>query len=62
MVKLEIILNDNGTLSVNGPIDNLHMCYGLLELAKDALREKAAQQRRIQPAAGPTDFMKIVGK
>lgn len=37
-IALTIILNPNGTVSVSGPINNLILCYGLLESAKDALK------------------------
>ena len=48
-IELKIRLNDNGTLSMEGPIDNLFQCYGLMELAKDALRERVkAQQAKVQ--------------
>jgi hypothetical protein len=37
-VKLEIILNDNGSITVNGPISNKLMCWGLLTAAEDVIR------------------------
>ena len=62
MVKLEIILNDNGTLSMSGPIDNLYMCYGMMELAKDVLRERhKANQQKIQKV-GPQELLEFGGK
>lgn len=61
MVKLEIIINDNGTMSINGPIDNLLQCYGMLEIAKDTLRQRMlAKQAAVQPA-NIADLM-LVGK
>ena len=36
--KLTITLSPNGGVSVNGPIDNAMLCYGLLEVAKDVVR------------------------
>lgn len=59
MVRLEITLNDDGTLSMSGPIDNLFQCYGLLELAKDALRSRhgAVQQQVQRPS--PLDVLAL---
>ena len=38
--KLTIIMSPNGTVSVTGPIDNGLLCFGLLEVAKDVIRER----------------------
>jgi hypothetical protein len=45
----------SGALNVNGPIQNALLCYGMLEAAKDAIRNSASQgERRIVPASmGP---------
>lgn len=37
--KLIIELEANGQVTVNGPIQNKLLCYGLLEAAKDAIKE-----------------------
>ena len=37
-VKLQITLSPNGEVSVTGPIENAMLCYGLLEAAKDVIR------------------------
>jgi hypothetical protein len=45
--QLSITLSHDGNLSVTGPITDLILCYGLLELAKDQIRNHcAALQRR----------------
>ncbi len=50
-VQLVLTLEDNGSLSVAGPLDNLLQCYGMLGLAKDALKDyAAAKQARVQVA------------
>jgi hypothetical protein len=51
-IRLVIEVNDQGALSVNGPIHDKVLCYGLLEGAKDAIRQHQATQetRRIIPA------------
>lgn len=49
---LVITLKD-GQLSVNGPIDNAVLCYGLLQAARDVIfmrAMEAAQKNRIVPA------------
>jgi len=42
MVQITITLHDNGQLTVTGPIQNKVMVYGLLELAKDVIRDAQA--------------------
>ena len=49
--QLVITLEDNGQLNVNGPLDNLLMCYGMLSLAHDSIKDYAAsKQNRVQLA------------
>jgi len=33
MTKLEIVLNDNGSVTITGPIENKILCWGLLQAA-----------------------------
>ena len=43
-----------GRVEVNGPVQNLILCYGMLEAAKDSIRSWVARQageQRIIPAA-----------
>ena len=42
--KIVIELLPNGQIQVSGPIENKIFCYGLLEAAKDAIREHVAQK------------------
>ena len=56
MIELHILINDNGTVQVGSSdpkiIDNLPVCYGILELAKDELRQHHFQkQLKVKPAA-----------
>jgi hypothetical protein len=39
-VQTQIIVSmlDNGTINVTGPIQNKLLCYGMLEVAKDVVR------------------------
>lgn len=57
-VELVITLTSQGEVGVRGPIDQLLVCYGMLELAKDAIRARAAtqgQQRIVQPMILPAN-------
>jgi hypothetical protein len=52
-IRLEVILDQQtGALTVNGPVGNPMICYGMLEMAKDAIRKMALEnaERRVQPA------------
>lgn len=52
IAQLTITLNDDGTVSVTGPIDNQLACYGMLEMARDALSAHTQNKSRlVQPAA-----------
>ncbi len=42
--KLTITLSPNGKVQVEGPIDQIMLCYGLLEAAKDVLRTHAQKK------------------
>lgn len=58
-IQLVISVDDNGRISVNGPIKDMVQAYGLLELAKDVIRDFQQQQaRRVQPADA-TDLAKL---
>ena len=49
--QLVITLEDNGQLNVNGPLDNLLMCYGMLQLAHDSIKDYAVlKQQRVRLA------------
>jgi hypothetical protein len=37
-VQILIEMDDKGNITVRGPIENKILCYGLLESAKDAIR------------------------
>lgn len=46
IAQLIITLDDTGTVSVNGPIDQVLMCYGLLDMAKDSIRNHVEQKAK----------------
>ena len=40
MINLTILLNEQtGELQVHGPVQNKILCYGLLEMARDVVKE-----------------------
>ena len=47
-VSLTITLQNNGGISVNGPIENKILCFGMLELAKQTIFD--FDPRKIQVA------------
>jgi hypothetical protein len=51
--ELVITMTPDGQVGVRGPIDQLVLCYGLLELARDAIQARAAEmaKQRIVPAS-----------
>ena len=50
-ITLTITMDENSAISVNGPINNALLCYGLIEAGKIAITEHAKQQQnRVQPA------------
>lgn len=48
MAKIQLIieLDAQGSIHVGGPIHDKVLCYGLLEAAKDAIREHVAMKAR----------------
>ncbi len=53
-VELKITMDDTGNVGVNGPIDNLILCYGLLEIARQSVQKHhdTKASNLIQPAKG----------
>lgn len=52
VAQLTIAIDDKGSVSVTGPLDQLMFCYGMLEMAKDTLRnhQEEVRRRHVQPA------------
>jgi hypothetical protein len=44
--KLVIELLPGGKINVNGPINDKMLCYAMMELAKDCIREFIARQQQ----------------
>ena len=59
-VKLTIELMSDGSISVNGPINNTLLCYGLLESAKDAIRDHVKRVQEAKQIAVP--MLSIAGR
>ena len=52
---LTIIVRSTGAVEVNGPVDNKMLCYSMLEMARDAIKDHHDQQAKspiIRPALG----------
>lgn len=50
--ELKITINDDGQLSVSGPIQNKLLSYGMLMVAMDAIRDQhETNSRLVQPAS-----------
>lgn len=64
VAKLEIMLNDNGHVTVNGPIHDRVLCYGLMAVAHDSIKDyneqlkQQAQTRVLTPS--PEEFKALV--
>ena len=48
LVKLTISLLSDGQVTVNGPLTEKMQCYGMLECARDAIREYKSPVKRIE--------------
>lgn len=53
-VELKIMMDETGNVGVSGPIENLILCYGLLEIARQSIQKnhETAANRLVQPANG----------
>ena len=50
MITITITLDEVGRLTVVGPFDQQVLCFGMLEMAKDVVRQVfLASQQKIQP-------------
>ena len=55
-ISLVITLTPDGKVGVGGPINDKLLCYGLLESAKDAIRDFKMPQDKIIKPHGILDF------
>jgi len=61
-MEMRILINDAGQVSVTGPIDNKLVCYGLLEVAKECIRDHHEKAKTlVQPIAVIPHFGKVNG-
>lgn len=54
-VVITVTFTPDGNVNVSGPIENKVLCYGLLEMAKDAIR-RYNPNRILQPSSVPLDL------
>jgi len=50
MITLTISFEPGQPLEVSGPVHDKLFCYGLLEMARDAIQEHAARQAAAAPS------------
>ena len=52
MIQAQIVvqLNHDGTINVSAPLENKLLCYGLLEVAKDLVRDHKPALVQTAPA------------
>ena len=55
MVQLVITLMDNGQLQVTGPIQDRMLCYGMLEVARDVIRDQQPKPGGLIAVRQPLD-------
>lgn len=51
-LELTITMDQNSAVTVSGPIGNKAVCYTMLELAKDAIREHCVKNERLVQPVG----------
>lgn len=59
---LTITLTESGQVSVNGPLDQLMLCYGMLELAKDVVRAHQATKTKAVAVPSNGDVLAFGGR
>lgn len=48
--EIKITMDERGAIAVTGPLENRFMCYAMLEVARDVIKdhaERAAQARQV---------------
>lgn len=55
---MTISVDHAGNIRVNGPVHNKMMCYGLLEAAKDAVRDYKPNEPKIEVAGAAEQELK----
>ncbi len=59
-IQFVIQRNDDGSVSVSGPIEDKTLAYGLLECAKDAIRDfVVSQQKLVQPVGAMPTIVRL---
>lgn len=62
VAQLTVTLLDTGAVNVTGPINNKTLCYGMLEVAKDIVRDyvAAANSPRVATPQQPGFFRRLL--
>ena len=60
-VKLVIEMDAAGNVSLNGPIENRMICYGLLEVARDMIHEMYTKKLGKKIALAPAGVLRRPG-
>lgn len=55
-MKLEIIINEDGSVTLNGPIDNPLLCYGIIKLGEVTLTQYTNSKQQGKGIVKPTPF------
>jgi len=58
-LKLEIVLNESGNITVNGPLTNKLICYGMLTAAQQVIQDYDPAKKsliEVPDFVPPTDF------
>ena len=55
-LSLKIVVNENGSVDVEGPINNLPLCYMMMQLGEDRIKLHQAQQQKV--VAAGAEFLK----
>lgn len=51
LFRIEIIAFSDGTIDVNAPLDSKCQCYGMLEVARDVVKDHKPDAVQIVPAS-----------
>jgi hypothetical protein len=59
-VTLSIVIEEDGRIGVNGPIQDKILCYGLLEVGRQAIQAYNPEQRIVTPEGKVPTNLKLV--
>jgi hypothetical protein len=68
IAKMHITMHEGGSISVSGPLANKSLCYAMLEMARDAVKdqcdqlEREAKEKQRIISAAPADVLALNGR